>query len=151
MTPAEMAASGIQSTINDGEMDIAETFGREQMRVQANGRKTFQTCNLWMPLEEKKAHTTKGATIRMYDVENCGPEHGGTEVLPDPAELEPAEETKLYMEVGFIIGDDPGRHTATGTPNAIARKTEQRNRGIMDRERNSMRVFVPVEDTILKQ
>lgn len=50
-----------------------------------------------------------------------------------------------YVEVGLIVGDDPEKHTLKGKRKAKG-KGKQADNIVFRRDKNAMRVFIPVSE-----
>lgn len=118
--------------VQDGQTDIAKQISLEKMLTEATGRQLFQHTYLWA---EKKG---KG-TIPAYDPIVDGPDAADKGPhLPGPQELIPTDNTKEYLEVGLIIGNN---HKETGKA--------WNNKGTeMRRAKSAMRVFILVTDSV---
>lgn len=133
--------------------DIARTVHQEKMRVQANGRRTFQQVHLWMPDNKNTAGKSKyerGSTTQQYQPNVDGPSQTPCPILPRGNELVDHEDAKLYLEVGIIIGADPTRYESKGLKSK-QRNLDRQRRGILPRDDGAMRVFIPVTEYIAPQ
>lgn len=102
--------------IDNGMDDIARTVHQEKMRVQANGRRTFQQVYLWIPYAGNPKYG-RGSTTVLYQPELDGPSRTPCPILPRDQELVDHADAKLYLEVGIIIGADPSKYEVKGTKN----------------------------------
>jgi hypothetical protein len=141
--------------IGDGDKDIAKTMDLEQMRVELPGRIPYQKCALWKGSKDvaskpkKKSKTDDGATNINYSVDDDGPtpEHPARR-LPDPRELQHSGQTRLYLEVGVVIGGQPDRYKTNRAKSTQVLAKERLERGVHPRDKTAIPAFWPVTDKI---
>lgn len=134
----------------DGDQDIAIVADKQQMMVQAPGRKPFQRVFLWTGGYEsasgKKKENDKGLTNKPYSFKDDKPNENPVPLLPVGLELQPGEETVEYLEVGIVCGGDPHKYKV-GKQKVQAAK-EREARGVLVRDRFAIRAFFPVTPKI---
>lgn len=141
--------------VADGDADIAVTMDGEQMKVQAPGRRPMQRVYLWggnKDTASKKKDKGSGFTNKAYKPEEDGPKvatQGGR--LPTPEELQPGQSAVQYLEVGLVIGDNPGMYKPTANDKKKDIKAERQRRGEMPRAESAIRAFIPVTENIPTQ
>lgn len=141
--------------VADGETDVAVTMDGEQMKVQATGRRPMQRVYLWSGNKDatsKKKDKGSGLTNKPYKPEEDGPKiatQGGH--LPGPEELESNPSAVQYLEVGLVIGDEPGIYKPTAHSKKKDIKTERQRRGEMPRHESALRAFIPITENIPTQ
>ncbi|KAK0635115.1 hypothetical protein B0T17DRAFT_650180 [Bombardia bombarda] len=150
--PVTMADQAILN-VEDGTEDIAMTFHLEKMRTEATGRRPFQKVWLWTSSESAGKATVSSSA---YNVKTDGPEAGGLpSKLPRAEELIPDEnpaKSRLYLEVGLIIGNEPLKYKPVGARRSSKKsKLERGKRGVLPRDPTAMRVFAPVTENIASQ
>ncbi|XXG96390.1 hypothetical protein Hte_002672 [Hypoxylon texense] len=132
------------------------------MRVEAKARRPFQQVYLWT-LSTGEGGTDgdsggggslkrKGAAKVKCDPSVDGPKNSiPRPILPNPEDLLPNKDAKLYVEVGLIIGDEPDRYKPAGTARSKSRQEAMEERGVMRRDESAMRVFIPANEYIQPQ
>ncbi len=135
-----MASSSTAKAIEDGILDIAMRISLEKMMTEADGRQPLQRVYLWASANK--------TTNQQYRPLTDGPDVAGAcPVLPAPTELFPVEEdTKQYLEVGLIFGNEPDKYIAKGKSRDKQRDLERQQRGILRRDTSAMRVFIPATE-----
>jgi hypothetical protein len=139
----------------DGDADIAMTMDGDQMKVQAPGRRPMQKVYLWEGNKDgasKKKDRGSGYSNKAYKPEEDGPSKaaaGGR--LPTDEELQPGQSAVQYLEVGLVIGDNPGLYKAKASDKKKDIKAERQRRGEMQRAPSAIRAFIPVTENIPTQ
>lgn len=96
----------------------------QKMKTQANGRRPLQHVYLW-----------KKAGCRKYSVQEDGPHHGICPVLPSQTELLEEDNTREYLEVGLVFGDEPSK-LMPNSPKPLE--------DCLSRTAEVLRVFIPI-------
>ncbi|KAI6870169.1 hypothetical protein KC343_g6576 [Hortaea werneckii] len=136
--------------IVDGQKDIAKTIDGDMMMVEADGRKPLQRVWLWTESKKRKI-SSSSTTNKSFKIGVDGPPGSAVpSKLPGPHELESHQTASEYLEVGFIIGDEPDKFKSKGATRDAAREKARREQGIMRRDQNAMRAFTPVTPMISK-
>ncbi len=140
-----MATISAVKAIEDGKLDIAMRISLEKMMTEATGRQPLQRVYLWA--------ASNKTTTQQYQPPIDGPDVAGAcPVLPDNEELVPVEiNTKQYLEVGIIFGNEPDKYVAKGQSRDKQREQEKKQRGTLRRDTSAMRVFIPVTEHCVTQ
>lgn len=138
-----------QSVIVDGTRDVAWSVALDKMMTEAAGRKPFQQVYLWTTSEDDQSGKKKATTIK-YNVAEDGPAHEVPSKLPTQEELTPGPRTKLYLEVGIVIGSQPDKYKPVGLSRNKAKEEEREMRGVLPRDETAMRAFTPIADSIAR-
>ncbi|KAI2632614.1 hypothetical protein GGS26DRAFT_591053 [Hypomontagnella submonticulosa] len=141
------------ASVSHVDKNFALTIGLERMRIGAPGRKRFQQCYLWTTTDEKIGpNDRKKATTYHYDPRRDKPtDKKPCPTLPGKQELTPHQDTKLYLEVGLVIGDEPGKCKPTKAGRRSKETDEERSRRTFPRDKTTLRAFIPVNDYIQPQ
>ena len=134
--------------IPDGQTDVAIRKDSERMLVEVDGRMLYRKVYLHVQTASEK----KGSTATYQPVQDgpiAFPAATSQTLLRN--ELLAGPNTKEYMEVGIVIGDDPEKYIAKGNGNALSHKHKRQKRGDLPRSQNAMRVFIPVTSHIVDQ
>lgn len=91
--------------------------------------------------------TSDGPKNASDNVEDDGPQKGLCLRLPNESELMPHSEADQYLEVGLVIGEEPGKYRPTGLSRNKGRQEEQTARGALDRSQNATRAFIRITST----
>lgn len=147
--PRERIVNSLNSVRRRGrKVEIAESLYGEKMTVEANDRNRFQLVYLWAPRMSKKV------SPGIPKEHPIPPNHAEVyPKVPDGEELVAGNGTKLFIEVGIMIGSDPESFfTAAGE--------SEKHRSVLgqaisptptSRHRDALRVFMPVHDSMAKQ
>lgn len=127
--------------IKNGRENIAMSHFKEKMRVQADGRKTFQRGYLF-PTERSN---------EVYDAIKDGPSQGIPPSLPTAQELQKTDNVQMFLEVGIVIGSQPDRYVPTGAARNSARDQSRQARGILGRDENALRAYIPTSRHVPSQ
>ncbi|KAF5602338.1 hypothetical protein FPCIR_1956 [Fusarium pseudocircinatum] len=137
LPPAEPTVAG------PCEPDVATTVHGEQMNVEAPGRRRFGNCHLWS--------TSDGPKNASYNIEDDGPQKGLCPRLSIESELMPHGKADQYLEVGLVIGEEPGKYRPRGLSRNKERQSEQAARGVLNNSQNVIQAFIRISEYIQLQ
>lgn len=150
-------ASTTWEVVVDGASDVAMTKDLEKMMTEAAGRRPFQRVWLWTTSEDDDGDIDgtlklKKATTATYDSRKDGPVTAGAcPELPVGQELFEDQNTKPYLEVGIVLGEEPKKYMPFGKARDKARDKARLQRGVLRRDHHALRAFIPISQYIQKQ
>ncbi|KAF4986793.1 hypothetical protein FGRMN_10673 [Fusarium graminum] len=132
----------------DAHDDLAKNSECLSIRVEADGRKQLQCVYLWNSDEKDNTGTgsMKGSRAS-YMPSEYRPSvvpypriPSGYELVHDP------ETTTAYLEVGLVVGDNPGKYRKESA-SIGGTSTTKGESIILSRDENALRVFIPLSET----
>ncbi|KAI0384710.1 hypothetical protein F5Y04DRAFT_277442 [Hypomontagnella monticulosa] len=136
---------------------FATTIGLERMLLDTPERTYFQKMYLWSTSlrdggGDDRDGKDKKTTVKTYNPATDAPSKKmPSPILPGEREQTPHRDAKLYLEVGLVIGDDPGGCKPTKAGRRSKRDDAERRSRLHERDDKTLHAFIPVHEYIQPQ